>query len=312
MNRLTQIEAFVATAERGSFTKAAVEQGVTPAMIGRRVDALELRLGVKLLHRSTRHIGLTEEGASYIDRCRRFLAELDQAEEALAESRYSVSGRLLVSAPASFGRMHVAAHALSFLKKYPQVELSFNLSDQIVDMARDGYDLCIRLGGVIDPDCVALRLAKNRRVVCGTPSYLERHGIPKKPEDLALHNCLTFNQRGALRRHWQFRVGDRIISMQVKSALDCNDGDILHHWALQGYGLQWRSRWEIQHHLDRGEMVAVLEDYELVDYDVVAVYPRNRYVPAKVRMFIEHLKSAYGGHGYWRAPQLFGSSVDMH
>ncbi len=300
MSRLTQIEAFLAAVDRGSFTKAALEKEVTPAMIGRRIDALERRLGVKLLHRSTRHLSLTEEGVLYSERCRRLIAELDQAEEAIAESRHVVSGHLLVSAPASFGRMHVAAHALSFLERHPQVEVSFNLSDQVVDMARDRYDVCIRMGGVVDPNCVAIRLARNRRVVCGSPDYLARRGTPACIEDLAFHNCLTFNRHGGLRRHWQFNVKGSVVSVSVKGDLDCNDGDVLHYWTLRGRGLQWRSRWEVQDQLDSGELVTVLDSFELADYDILAVYPRNQFVPAKVRMFINHLKAIYDQQPYWR------------
>lgn len=300
MDRLVQIEAFVAAVDHGSLTKAARDQNVTPAMIGRRIDALEKRLGVKLLHRSTRQLALTEEGANYAVECRRILSDLDETEEALSQNRHDVTGRLVVSAPASFGRKHVAAHAPAFLQKYPQVEVSFNLSDQIVDVVRNRCDLAIRMGGVIDPNVVAIRLATNRRVVCGSPAYFARHGVPRTLEEMARHNCLAFNASGTERRPWQFSRNGRIVSVQVSGALDCNDGDLLHAWTLQGLGLQWRSLWEITDQLNKGELVTVLDDFALPDYDVMAVYPRNRYVPERVRRFISHLKTIYSSKSYWK------------
>ncbi len=300
MDRLTQIEAFVAAVDHGSLTKAARDQNVTPAMIGRRIDALEKRLGVKLLHRSTRHLALTEEGANYVAQCRRILSDLDETEEALAQSRHDVTGRLMVSAPASFGRKHVAAHAPAFLQKYPQVEVSFNLSDQIVDVVRDRCDLAIRMGGVIDPNVVAIRLATNRRVVCGSPAYFSRHGVPRTLEEMTRHNCLAFNTSGTERRPWLFSRNGRVVSVQVNGTLDCNDGDLLHTWTLEGLGIQWRSLWEITEQLGKGELVTVLDDFALPDYDVMAVYARNRYVPERVRRFISHLKAVYSSKGYWK------------
>lgn len=299
MDKLTQIEAFVDVVEKGSLARAALAHKITPVMLGRRIDALERRLGVKLMHRTTRHLTLTEEGAVFLDHCRKLLSDLDGAERIVSEGRHKATGHLVVSAPAAFGRKHVAPHAPGFVAANPDVKISFNLTDQVVDLVREGYDLGIRIGGVIDPSFVAIKLAENRRVVCGTPDYFKRHGTPKTLDDLAQHNCLAFNLQGGQQRGWYFEKDGKTVTVKANGNLDCNDGELLHRWACQGLGLAWRSTWEIQAELASGELVTVLDEYALPNYDIMAVYPQQRHLPAKVRFFIETLKSVYATPGYW-------------
>lgn len=302
MDKLKQIEAFVCVAEKGSLARAALEQDVTPVMLGRRIDALEKRLGVKLMHRSTRHLTLTEQGSVYLDHCRKLLSELDRAEQVISEGRHKATGHLVVSTPAAFGRKHVAPHAPAFLQANPDVRISFNLTDRVVDLVREGYDLSIRIGGAIDPNFVAVKLAVNRRVVCASPAYLEKHGIPNTLDDLEQHNCLAFNLQGGQQRGWYFKHGSKPVTIRVNGNLDCNDGELLHRWACEGLGLGWRSTWEIQSELASGELVTVLDDYALDNYDIMAVYPQQRHLPAKIRFFIDMLKSVYAQAGYWTRP----------
>src|SRR5690554_280843 len=185
MGRYTEMRSFVLVAEKGSFAGAAKVEGVTPAVMGRRLNALERRLGVQLMHRSTRGLMLTELGEQFLEQSIRLLADFDAAEASVSARRNVVGGHLIVSAPAAFGRRHVAPHATAFQSLYPDVKLSFNLTDGIVDLVHDGYDMAIRVGEVADPDYVALPLFPNQRVVCGTPAYFARHGVPRVPEDLA-------------------------------------------------------------------------------------------------------------------------------
>ncbi|MDB0529216.1 LysR family transcriptional regulator [Ralstonia solanacearum] len=299
MDKLKQIEAFIAVVEHGSMAAAALTQDVTPVMIGRRINALEARLGVRLLHRSTRRIVVTEQGAVFMEQCKKALSELDRAELLVAEGRHKATGHLIVSAPAAFGRKHVAPHAPDFLRANPDVRLSFNLTDRVVDLVREGYDLGIRIGGAIDPNFVAIRLASNKRVVCGTPAYFARHGVPRTLDDLSRHNCLAFNLQGGQQRGWYFQHHGRMVTVKVSGNLDCNDGELLHRWMGEGLGLGWRSTWEIQPELESGALMTVLDDYALPDYDILAVYPQQRPVPAKIRFFIEHLKAIYAQPGYW-------------
>jgi len=300
MDKLKQMEAFVNVVEKGSLARAALEQRITPVMLGRRIDALERRLGVKLMHRTTRHLTLTEQGTVFLEHCRILLSDLDRAEKIIAEGRHKATGHLIISAPASFGRKHVAPHAPTFLAANPEVRISFNLSDQVADLVREGYDMSIRIGGAIDPGLVAIKLYSNRRVVCGTPDYFERNGIPHTLNDLRDHNCLTFNTQGGQQRGWNFQENGKAVTVKTVGNLDCNDGELLHRWCLEGLGLSWRSTWEIQSQLASGELITVLDEYALSNYDIMALYPQQQHLPLKTRFFIDQLKSIYSQPDYWR------------
>ena len=195
----------------------------------------------------------------------------------------------------------MAPHASSFLKANPDVQLSFNLTDRVVDLVREGYDMGIRIGGQIDPNFVAIKLASNQRVVCGTPAYFRKRGKPRTLEDLRQHNCLAFNLQGGQQRGWYFLKDGKTVTVRVEGNLDCNDGELLHRWVSEGLGLGWRSTWEIQGQLQNGELVTVLDEFALPAYDIMAVYPQQKHLPAKVRFFIEHLKKVYRPAAYWLA-----------
>ena len=304
MDKVKQMTAFVDAVDKGSLARAALGQNITPVMLGRRIDALERRLGVKLLHRTTRHLTLTESGSVFLEHCRRLLADIDLAETIVSEGRDQASGHLIVSAPAAFGRLHVAPHAPAYLAANPKVQISFNLTDHVVDLVREGYELGIRIGGVLDPSFVAVRLATNRRVVCGTPDYLARCGVPRTLEELAQHNCLAFNLQGGQQRGWYFQKEGKPVTIKVNGNLDCNDGELLHRWASEGLGLAWRSTWEIQAQLAAGALVTVLDEFALPDYDIMAVYMQQRHLPARVRSFIDTLKTVYAQPGYWTRPVM--------
>ena len=299
MDKFKQVEALVTVSEQGSFAAAALVLQVTPAIVGRRIDALEQGLGVKLLHRSTRRLVLTEEGTVYLEHCQRMLADLASAEATISAGRFRATGHLIVSAPAAFGRKHVAPHAPSFLALHPHLKMSFNLTDGLVDLVRQGYDLGIRIGGSIDPSFVATMLAPNKRVVCATRAYLRAHGRPQTIADLARHNCLAFNLQGGQQRGWYFQQDGKPVIFRATGNLDCNDGELLHRWTSEGLGLGWRSEWEIQRQLRSGELETVLDDAALPVYDIMAVYPQQKHVPAKVRLFVQHLKKIYAAPGYW-------------
>jgi DNA-binding transcriptional LysR family regulator len=302
MDHFKEISSFVRAIDRGSFAAAALEEGVTPVVLGRRVDALERRLGARLLHRSTRRLALTEDGAVFLEHCRRVLQDLDEAERAISAGKDVAVGHLVVTAPAGFGRAHVAVHGSGFVRQHPKLRASFNLSDRVVDLAREGYDVGIRIGGEMDPNHVAIKLAANRRVVVASPAYFRKHGKPKTLKDLARHNCLSFNLQGGQQGGWLFRQNGKPVNLRVAGNLDCNDGTLLHRWAVEGLGIAWRSTWEIARELARKELVTALDDYAFPSYDIFAVYPQQRHVPARVRLFIDYLKGIYAQPGYWSAP----------
>ncbi|WP_189372750.1 LysR family transcriptional regulator [Vogesella alkaliphila] len=291
------METFVAVVNLGSLSAAARQEGVVAAMIGRRLDALEERLGVKLLVRTTRSVTLTQEGSAFFEDCQRILAELAEAEAAVASGSGRARGHLRLSAPAGFGRRHVAPHIASFLQAHPDLRVTLDLSDRLVDLARDRIDCAIRISDLADSSLVAVRLAENRRVVVASPAYLARHGIPRTLEDLAGHNCLSLGESQS--RGWTFKVDGELLNLRVRGVLECNDGAVLHDWALAGLGLAWRSLWEVKDDLSDGRLVTVLERFSSPDYPVYAVVPQRRFLPGRVRLFIDHLKACYSSPGYW-------------
>jgi DNA-binding transcriptional LysR family regulator len=298
MNRYREIKAFVAVAAEGSLARAARKEEITSSMLGRRIDDLERRLGVKLLHRSTRHLSLTEPGTLFLEHCTELLTNMETVEASLFPDVAEIRGHLHVLAPPNFGRSHVANHAGTFLAKYPQVNLSFDLTNDYLDPVKERYDLCIRIGNVIDPNFVSTKLLSNRRVVCATPFYFRRHGIPRTLEDLAHHNCLGVNITAGEHRDWLFQEGGKLVSVKVDGNVDCNDGEVLVDWARGGHCLAWRSTWEVAPQLASGELVTVLDEYALPSFDITAVHPRHK-SRAPVRLFIETLKNAYAQPLYW-------------
>ena len=191
MDRLKQLETFAAAATKGSLTAVANAEGVAPAVIGRRIDALERRLGVKLLVRTTRRLSLTHEGSAFLEDCQRLLADWASAEASVSAGGVKASGHLRITSPAGFGRRHVAPLVPRFLALHPEVNISLNLSDRVVDIVNESFDCAVRVGDLPDSSLVSVRLADNRRLCVATPAYLKRAGIPQHPADLARHECLT-------------------------------------------------------------------------------------------------------------------------
>ena len=299
MDRFKQIETFVAVAMRGSLSAAAQAEGVAPAVIGRRIDALEARLGVKLLVRTTRRITLTFEGSAFLEDCQRILNDFHNAEASVSLGGIKASGHVRVTAPAGFGRRHVAPLVPRFLAQNGEVSLSLDLSDRLTDIVNEGFDLAIRIGPLDDSSLVGVPLAANHRVVVASPDYLHRRGTPQVPADLARHDCLTFGTYGNQARGWLFTVDGRPLAIRVSGSMECNDGAVLHDWALAGMGLAWRSMWEVREDLEAGRLVTVLDRFAAPDNAICALFPQRRHLPLRVRMFIDFLKEAYGRPGYW-------------
>ena len=298
MDQLKQLTSFVNVVNQGSLSAAARQEGVVAAMIGRRLDALEERLGVKLLVRTTRRVTLTQEGSAFFEECQRILNELNEAEAALASGHSRMRGLLRISASAGFGRRHVAPHIASFQQQHPDVKVTLSLTDRIVDLVAEGIDCAIRISELADSTQVAVRLADNRRVVVASPAYLAQHGIPKTPADLAHHRCLSLGG-GSQSRGWIFRIDGRLETLKISGLLECNDGAVLHDWAVAGFGLAWRSLWEVRADLAEGRLVTVLDAYASPEYPIYAVLPQRKFLPERVRRFVDHLKTIYGQANYW-------------
>jgi DNA-binding transcriptional LysR family regulator len=301
MDRLKQIESFVAVATKGSLTAAAQAEGVAPAVIGRRIDALEARLGVKLLVRTTRRITLTHEGSAFLEDCQRLLADLANAEASVTAGGVKASGYLRVTAPAGFGRRHVAPLVPGFIAQHPDVHLSLNLSDRLADIVNEGFDCAVRVGDLPDSSLISVRLADNRRLCVASPEYLRRAGVPQHPSDLVRHECLMLSSDASQTRGWAFTVDGEVVHLRPTGRLDCSDGQVLHDWCVAGLGLAWRSTWEVEAEVAEGRLVRVLDDFAAPPNGIFAVFPHAKHLPLRVRLWIDFLKQTYGRPDYWRA-----------
>ncbi len=303
MDRLKVIESFVAVAGKGSLTAAAKLEGVAPAVVGRRIDALEERLGVKLLTRTTRRISLTREGGAFLEDCQRLLTDLSNAEANVMAGSVKVSGSLRITAPAGFGRRHVAPMVPKFLAQHPALHVSLNLSDRVVDLPQEGFDCAIRVGDLPDSSLVGIRLADNRRLCVAAPSYLARVGAPKTPSELSKHECLVLSSEASQTRGWAFAGPDGAIShLRPSGKLDCTDGQVLHEWCLAGLGIAWRSTWEVSDDLAQGRLVSVLDEFAAPPNGIYAVYAQRKHQPLRLRLWVDHLKQAWGQSSYWHSP----------
>jgi DNA-binding transcriptional LysR family regulator len=305
MDKLKAFESFVSVATRGSLTAAAKAEGVAPAIMGRRLDALESHLGVKLLVRTTRRISLTHEGTAFLEDCQRLLSDVANAEASVSAGGVKATGQLRITAPAGFGRRHVAPLVPRFRELHPDVTISLNLSDRVVDMAGEGYDCAVRVGDLPDSSLVSVRIADNRRLCVATPAYLARHGTPRHPNELAQFDCLTLSSEASQIRGWAFRIplqdgGSEVLYLKPGGPLDCSDGQVLHDWCLSGYGIAWRSTWEVEAEIAAGRLVEVLADFAAPPNGIYVVFPQRKHMPLRVRLWIDHLKQQYARPAFWQ------------
>ncbi len=345
MDKLKQMESFVSVATRGSLTAAAQAEGVAPAIMGRRLDALEERLGVKLLVRTTRRISLTHEGSAFLEDCQRLLTDVANAEASVSAGGVKASGHLRITAPAGFGRRHVAPLVPKFRELHADVTISLNLSDRVVDIAGEGYDCAVRVGDMPDSSLVSVRMADNRRLCVATPDFLKRHGTPAQPQDLTRFDCLVLSSDASQTRGWAFRVprnaprrqdgstlqgavshnaqgrqhesaltgaasvkddSTEVMHLRPSGPMDCSDGQVLHNWCLAGHGIAWRSSWEVEEEIAEGRLVTVLEEFAAPPNGIYAVFPQRKHLPLRVRLWVDFLKHHYGQPGFWQARRQAG------
>ncbi len=303
MSTFKQLETFVAVAARGGLSAAAKFEGVAPAIIGRRLDALEERLGVKLLVRTTRRVSLTHEGSAFLEDCQRLLTDLANAEASVSAGGIKASGHLSLTAPAGFGRRHVAPLVPRFRELHPEVTVSLSLSDRVVDLTAEGFDCAVRVGDMPDSSLVSVRLADNRRLCVATPKYLRQHGTPTHPHDLAKLDCLTMSSEASQSRGWAFSLpqkdGMEVIYLKPGGPMSCSDGEVLFDWCRAGYGIAWRSLWEVQAELDSGVLVSVLDDFAAPPNGIYAVFPQRKHLPLRVRLWVDYLKQHYAQPSFW-------------
>ena len=296
---LQEMAVFAKVVGAGSLSAAARDMSVSTAVVSRRLAALEARLGVRLINRTTRSLHLTDEGASYLEACNRVLADIEEADAAVAAGRGEPKGTLRVALPASFGNQHVAPLIPDFAARYPKVQLALSLSDRYVNVIEEGFDLAVRIAELEDSSLAARKLAPNRRVVCASPEYLRRHGTPLTPQDLMQHNCLT--TAAELAMTWDYRHPDGVPgSVRVAGRYSCDNWEVLRDWALAGMGVALKSTWDVRRHLEDGSLVPLLPGYTFAsDVAIWAVYPHRRHLSAKVRVFVDFLAESFGPEPYW-------------
>ena len=227
------------------------------------------------------------------------LSELLDAESAVSERSAKASGHLLISAPAGFGRQHVAPLLPSFLAEHRDVSLSLSLNDRLVDLIGEGIDIAIRIATLSDSNLIGVKLADNKRVLVASPAYIKRHGAPASLDELAAHNCLSMSSDGS-QRGWTFRQNGKNVTLKVAGNMVCNDGEVLHDWAVAGKGLAWRSMWEVGVEIESGKLVTLLDEFAAPGNDIYAVFAQRRHLPVRIRAFVDFLRRAYVRPDYWR------------
>ena len=291
---LSEMAFFSLLARSGSFSATARELGMTTAAISKRLALMEARLGVQLLNRTTRRTSLSQEGEIYLTHARRILADIDDMEQLVSSAVGAPKGLLRVNATLGFGRSHVAPLISQFVKSHPEVQVQLQLTVNPPPLSEDAFDVCIRFGEPPDARVIARKLAPNRRLLCASPAYLAKAGLPKVPHDLTQHNCIGIRQGDEAYGVWRLSAGKRVESVKVRGNLSTSDGEIAVNWALDGHGILMRAEWDIAKYLRSGRLVQVLENYRTPPADIHAVYPQRHQLSGRVRAFVDFLAGRFG------------------
>ena len=301
MTVLGAIPVFVAVVENGGFSAAARKLGISKSAVSKRINQLEDHLGVRLLHRTTRKLSLTEAGERYLKHAAEALAAANQAEDAVTELQGEPQGQLRINAPMSFGRLHVAPLIPKFLKRYPKLQIDLVMDDRKVDLVAEGFDLSIRGGILPDSTLIARKLAPIHQVLCASPEYIERHGLPGTPEELTGHNCVLFSLSSDANK-WTLIDADGSQSVLVSGSYQVNNSEALLEALRAGVGIGRLPTFVAGPDLKTGRLVKLFEFWRIPDFTMYAVFPEREYLPAKVRVFLDFAIEYFGGdQPYWDA-----------
>lgn len=296
MTAIADLEIFARVARTGNMSAAGRELGLSPAVVSKRVSLLEERLGTRLFQRTTRQLTLTETGEGYFKRVVDILGLIAEAEDFVSRRNTTPRGVLKVTAPTAFSRLHIAPYLPQFLAKYPEIELDFHLTDNFVDIIREGFDLAIRIGELRDSSLVQRKLASDRRVICASSKYIETFGAPMSLAELAFHNCLSAGAQD----HWRLQGPDGQHQLKVKGNIRSNSLEFARVALMAGLGIALRSTWDVGAELESGALKVLLPQYTGADAVAIhAVYPCRDFMPEKVNVFIDFLSEIYGGEPYW-------------
>jgi DNA-binding transcriptional LysR family regulator len=297
MDRLAAMQTFVRVAEAGSFTAVAEQMDVARSAITRQIAALESHLGVKLIARSTRRLSLTSAGATYIDQCRDILDRIAEAEGDLAGERKTLRGRIRASVPMTFGLLHLTPLILEFSQAHPDIHVDLDFNDRRVNLIEEGMDLALRITDRLPETTVARHLTTCRSVVVAAPDYLRRQGEPRHPDELARHACLAYSLTS--RSSWPFIIDGAPHFVEIGGPLTANNGNALQEAALQGMGILYEPTFIAADAIRAGKLVPILKGFQTPVLDVFAVFPGNRFVPQRVRIFVDFLAARLGPEPYW-------------
>lgn len=298
MDIIVGMRTFVTVVEAGSFTAAAARLDMSTALVSKYIGQLEQRLGSRLLNRTTRSLALTEIGKAYFERCRQVIDDFDELEAAVQNKRSIASGKLIVTAPVTFGEMYLTSAIAEFLEQQPAITIDLRLTDRFVSLVDEGVDIAIRIAELEDSALIARRIAPARIIICATPSYIEQHGAPDKPDDLEHHSCIidTNFRNGAL---WPFVENAKQTAIKVNGRFSVNSATAVREMLLKGSGLGLIPTYAVGDDIAQGRLVPVLEEFEATNLGIYAIYAHNRYLAAKVRVFIDFMANRFGTSPQW-------------
>lgn len=299
MENLSDIAVFVQVIDRGSFTAAAEQLQLSKSVISKYVSRLEEQLGVRLLHRTTRRLSLTEAGQILYQRSQRGLEEIEAAEMEVSQLQQTPRGRLRFNCPMSFGILHIASALSEFRTEYPEVSIDMSMEDRTIDLVDEGYDLAIRIGELPDSSLVARRLAPCKHVLCASPAYLKDHGTPRTPEDLRKHETLTYGYHDSP-REWRLHAPDgRYINVPVNSTMHMNNSLALREAVLTGAGIMLTPTFIVGPDIQAGRLQQLLPNYRMLELSIYVVYPERKHLSPKVRAFVEFMLKRMSDTPYW-------------
>lgn len=294
--QLENIRVFMRAVELGSFSEAGREMRLSAAVASYRVKVLEEHLGCRLLTRTTRRMNVTEAGRIFYERCTEVIDALERAEASVADNGGAPKRILKITAPLGLGRSVIATCVGQYQKKHPETELRLRLSDHLLDLVQEGVDIALRMSQLEDSTFTARKIADIERVVCASPDYLAREGVPQTPDDLVNHNCLLLRFAGSRQFRWSLGKGKSAATIAVAGTMDADDGDVLTHWALSGNGFVLKPLFEVAHHLAAGRLVPVLEKCPVQSVTLAVLYPTRRMFPRQVHELVDDIYSASRKH----------------
>lgn len=301
MDKLTSMRAFTRVVAHGSFSEAARELRLSRSAISKYILDLEAELGAQLLNRTTRSASPTDNGRTYYERCLAILAEVEDADRAAAQLQSQPRGMLRINAPMSFGTLHLGSAVADFMSLHSDLQIQLVLSDQQIDTVQEGFDLTIRIADVPSSSMISRRLVPARRIFCASPDYLQAHGVPKAPDDLRRHDCLSYGYLST-GLQWKLTGRDGDHWIQAPWKLCTNNAEVLRDAAVKGRGIALLPTFIIAPELRTGKLRPVLSKYKAPELSVCALYPPTRHLPAKVRLFIDFLVARFGNNPYWDKP----------